>query len=101
PEAVQHIETLASLPGVDVLFVGLGDLTIGLGKNGVADDPEVKGILRRGVEACNKHGKLAGIPCIPERVANYRELGFRFFNVFSDYRGIFNGARHALAAAKP
>lgn len=100
PEVVPHIDAIAALPGVDVLFVGPGDLTIALGKFGQTDDPEVMSILRSVVAACRQHGKRAGIPCAPELVAKYREIGFDFFNVFSDYRGIFNGAKQALAACK-
>jgi len=99
PEVVPHIDTLAALPGVDVLFVGPGDLTIALGKFGQTEDPEVQDILRTVVAACRRHGKRAGIPCSPDQVPRYRELGFTFFNVFSDYRGVFNGSRQALATS--
>ena len=102
PEVVEHIDAIAALPGVDVLFVGPGDLSMGLGTtaNGGAEHPEVQAVITRVVQACERHGKYAGIPCAPEQVARYRQLGFRFFNVFSDYRGVFNAARQALATAR-
>lgn len=97
PEVVPHIEEIAAIPGVDVLFVGPGDLTLGLGKFGQIDDPEVEAILQRVLDACHRHGKLAGIPCAPEQVQAYREKGFRFFNVISDYRCVVHGMKTALA----
>jgi 4-hydroxy-2-oxoheptanedioate aldolase len=99
-EVVPHLDAIAATPGVDVLFVGPGDLTIGLGKFGQYDDPEVMAILKAVPAACQRHGKVAGIPCAPDQVAKYREMGYRFFNVFSDYRGVFNGAKQALATAR-
>lgn len=100
PAVVPHIDAIAAIPGVDVLFVGPGDLTIALGKFGQFDDPEVMAILRAVAAACQRHGKLAGIPCAPEQVATYRKMGYGFFNVFSDYRGVFHGAKQALAAIR-
>lgn len=97
-DVVPHIDAIAAIPGVDVLFVGPGDLTIGMGKFGQFDDPEVMAILRAVPAACQRHGKLAGIPCGPDQVGKYRQMGYRFFNVFSDYRGVVNGAKQALAA---
>jgi 2-keto-3-deoxy-L-rhamnonate aldolase RhmA len=98
-EVVPHIDAIAALPGVDILFVGPGDLTLGLGKFGQMEDPEVVAILRQVAEACHRHGKVAGIPCAPEQVKKYREMGYNFFNVISDYRCVVNGMEQALAGA--
>lgn len=100
PDVLPHLDSIAAMPGVDVLFVGPGDLAIALGKVGVTDDPGFQGILHAVAAACQRHGKLAGIPCAPDQVAAYRAMGYSFFNVFSDYRGVFNGAKQALAASK-
>lgn len=97
-EVVPHIDAIAAMPGVDVLFVGPADLTLGMGKFGQLDDPEVRAILGRVVEACRRHGKVAAIPCAPEQVQGFYDLGFRFFNVISDYRCVFHGMKAARAA---
>ena len=98
PDVVPHIDTIAAMPGVDVLFVGPGDLTLGLGKFGKTDDPEVKAILQAVADACRRHGKVAAIPCAPEQVKGYHAMGYRFFNVMSDYRCVFQGMKAARAA---
>lgn len=90
PVVAPHIDAIAALPGVDVLFVGPGDLTLSLGKLGKTDDPEVVAIMRQVVASCRKHGKVAAIPCPPDQVRKYHDLGFRFFNVISDYRCVLN-----------
>jgi 2-keto-3-deoxy-L-rhamnonate aldolase RhmA len=98
PEVVPHIDAIAAMPGVDVLFVGPGDLTLGLGKFGQTDDPKVRAILQSVAEACRRHGKVAGIPCAPEQVQGYHDMGYRFFNVISDYRCVFHGMKAAREA---
>lgn len=100
PEVEPHIDEIAASPGVDVLFVGPGDLTLGLGKFGKTDDPDVRDILQSVADACRRHGKVAGIPCAPEQVKGYHEMGFRFFNVMSDYRCVSNGMKAARAAVQ-
>ena len=100
PEVVPHIEEIAALPCVDILFVGPGDLTLGMGMFGNTAAPEIVAIVNRVAAACAKHGKVAGIPCPPDQVANYRRLGYRFFNVFSDFRGVTAGLAQALTASR-
>lgn len=91
PSVVPHLDNIAAQPGVDILFVGPGDLTLALGKLGQTDDPEVVDIMKQVVGACRKHGKTAGIPCAPDQVAKYQAMGFGFFNVISDYRCLISG----------
>ncbi len=100
-EVVPHLDAIAALPGVDALFVGPGDLSVGLGKT-YADtrDPEIAGIIRRVADAARRHGKVAGIPCAAERVAEFRALGYTFLNVISDYRCVVQGTKAALATAR-
>ncbi|MBV6498019.1 MAG: 4-hydroxy-2-oxo-heptane-1,7-dioate aldolase [Prosthecobacter sp.] len=100
PEVVPHIDEIASIPGVDVLFVGPADLTLGLGKFGRTDDPEVLAILEKVVAACQRHGKVAAIPCAPEQVKRYHAMGFRFFNVISDFRCVSSGMKSARSAVE-
>jgi len=91
PEIIPQLNELAAMPGVDVLFVGPGDLALGLGKIGQPGHPEIQAVLRAVAAACLRHGKVAGIPCLPNEVNQYREMGFRLFNVVSGYRCMLNG----------
>lgn len=100
PEVIAHLDTIAALPGVDALFVGPADLALGLGRPGVADDPEILRTVQAVAAACQRHGKRAGLPCTAEQLAKYRALGCTFFNVISDYRCINQGVKTALSAAR-
>ena len=100
PEVIPYIDEIAALPGVDILFVGPGDLTLGLGKFGEIGAPDIVAVVAEVAAACARHGKIAGIPCAADQVKKYREIGYRFFNIFSDYRGVNLGLQQALAAAR-
>jgi 4-hydroxy-2-oxoheptanedioate aldolase len=100
PDVVRHLDAIAAMPGVDALFVGPGDLTLGLGQTGALDGPEVMKVVAAVAEACGRHGKRAGIPCAADQVPKYRALGYTFFNIISDYRCIVQGVKNALATAQ-
>ena len=91
PEALPHIDDIAAIPGVDVVFVGPGDLSMNLGIAGEFEHPQMLEVYDRVVAACKKYGKAAGIPCAPDKVSQYMERGFRFFAGSSDYGFIRSG----------
>ena len=97
PEVIPHIDTIASLPGVDVLFVGPGDLSNAFGVFGKSESPQVLSVIRSVAEAARRHGKIAGIPCQPDAVKRYQQLGYRFFNVVSDYGCLAKGLKQVTA----
>lgn len=100
PAVVPHIDSIAAMPGVDVLFVGPGDLSLGLGQPGAMNGPEVMKIVEAVGAACQRHGKRAGIPCAADQLPKFRALGYSFFNVISDYRCVAQGLKAALATAR-
>lgn len=100
PEVVSQLDEIAALPGVDVLFVGPGDLSLGFGQPGAHAGPEVMQVVTAVAAACRRHGKRAGIPCAADQMAKYRALGYTFFNVISDYRCVVHGLKAALATAR-
>ncbi len=100
PEVIPYIDEIAAIPSVDVLFVGPGDLSLGLGHYGSVDSPAIMAVIEEVASACSRYGKTAGIPCGPERAATYHAMGYRFFNVFSDFRGIMAGLQQALAIVR-
>jgi 4-hydroxy-2-oxoheptanedioate aldolase len=97
-EIIPHIDDIAALPGVDVVFVGPADLSLGLGRFGQLDCPEVHSVIVQVAESCRRHGKIAGIPCPPDQIPMYQELGYRFFNVTSDFRCVKAGLADTQAA---
>ncbi len=53
--AVDRLDELAAVPGVDALLVGPADLSISLGVPGEWDSPKLNAAIDRVIEACDKH----------------------------------------------
>lgn len=91
-EVLDHIDEIAAVDGVDILFVGPADLSLSMGCPGEFDHPKIRKVCKKVVAACEKYGKAAGIPCgATGRIKDYLEQGFRFLCGASDYRLIKNG----------
>jgi 2-keto-3-deoxy-L-rhamnonate aldolase RhmA len=56
--AVENIEAIVRVPGVDAVLLGPYDLSASLGKMGQVDDPVVVRAIRRVTDAC----RAAGMP---------------------------------------
>ena len=85
PQAVDHIDEIASVNGVDVLFVGPLDLSVNLGAPKKFDNPAFRSAIGKVISACRKYGKAPGILLwsseqLPQAVAD----GFTFIGLGSD-----------------
>ena len=101
PEAVEAVEEIASLDGIDVLFVGPSDLSYSMGRFRQFDDPEFRSAIERVLEAAATSGKSAGIFCasvdeVPPAVAD----GFRMIAIGSDGGYMMAAALQTLEAAR-
>jgi 4-hydroxy-2-oxoheptanedioate aldolase len=95
-EAVENIESIASVPGIGVLFVGVNDLSFSLGVGGRTTDPLVEQALTKVLEAGRRHGVPVGYPSgNPTEINRRIAQGFRFFQASSDI-GLLNGAARDL-----
>lgn len=97
-EGLENVESIAEVPGVDLLFVGPQDLTLSLGLLDDRKHPRVREGMRRVVEACERHGKTPGTLIVdPEEKRAAVDLGFRFISLASDVRFLLQGARSYLS----
>jgi 2-keto-3-deoxy-L-rhamnonate aldolase RhmA len=67
PAAVENVEAIAAVDGVDMLFVGPYDLSAQMGFPGQPDHPEVRAAVDRVARAVKTQGKLLGGIATPER----------------------------------
>jgi 2-keto-3-deoxy-L-rhamnonate aldolase RhmA len=58
PAGVASADAIAQLDGVDMLAIGVNDLTAELGVPGRYDDPRVRDAVATAARACQRHGKL-------------------------------------------
>ena len=59
-EAVERIDEIMAVPGIDIAVIGPGDLATSINKRGRADDPEVKALMARAEAAILKSGVPIG-----------------------------------------
>lgn len=79
PAAVDRVDEIAAVKGVDVLMVGTNDLCAGFGIPGQHGHALVRQAYARVIAACRKHGKYVGIGGISDQklIAEYVALGAR------------------------
>jgi 4-hydroxy-2-oxoheptanedioate aldolase len=97
-EALGQLEAIASVDGVDGVFIGPADLSASLGHIGNPGHPEVQAAIKGAATRLAAVGKPAGILTASEADARrYIEWGYRFVAVGSDL-GLLT--KHADALAK-
>jgi 2-keto-3-deoxy-L-rhamnonate aldolase RhmA len=80
-EAVGRLDELCSVPGVDAVFIGIGDLSASMGLVGQADHPEVVSTVERIIAGAKGHGKIVAGPGTPEWMARGIDIGLWGSNV--------------------
>jgi len=94
PRAVENVDAIAALDGVDVLFVGPTDLSHSLGMLGEFERPEFQQVIERVTAVARRHKKALGILLpTPQDFGRYYALGFRFIASGSDAVLLNNAAR--------
>jgi 4-hydroxy-2-oxoheptanedioate aldolase len=97
-QAVEQIEAIAAIDGVDCLFIGPSDLAADLGHLGNNAHPDVRGVITSAIGRVRRTGKAAGILAPIEADArHWIELGCTFVGVGND-TGILARQTEALAA---
>ena len=97
PEPLAELDSIAALPGIDMLFFGPGDFSHGIGAPGQWDHPLLLDARRRVAEAAMAHGKFAGTVASPANLDELIALGYRFLSMGADVVGLSQYC-HALMA---
>ncbi len=101
PAALDQLEAIAGVDGIDALFIGPADLSGAMGHVGQLGHPEVMAVIARAVQRCHALGKPVGIVGgTAEVVAQYRAIGFDYLAVASDLGLLMRGAQAASAALR-
>jgi 4-hydroxy-2-oxoheptanedioate aldolase len=98
-EAMDNLDAIASTPGLDMLFVGPGDLSVSYGGEPVIDyaDPVTEQRHRRIAEAAHAAGKRAGMLTFSESDTRRAvEWGYDLLSVGMEGMLIATGARRVL-----
>ena len=85
PEAVENVDDIAAVEGVDVLFVGPLDLSVSMGMARDFTNLAFSKALDRVLQACKRHGKMPGILApTAELGLDWAARGFAFLVICSD-----------------
>jgi len=99
--ALDEVEEMAAIDGIDVLFVGPTDLSHSMGIPGQLDDRAYEAAIARVAKATQASGKAAGVLVgNPQDVGRYADLGFTFFGLSSEAMMLDRAVRSALEAAR-
>jgi 4-hydroxy-2-oxoheptanedioate aldolase len=79
-EAINNIAEIVKVKGVDVLFIGSGDLSQSMGYPGQQAHPEVLAVMEKGVKAIRAAGIAAGVSCPDALVPKFLQLGVQYFH---------------------
>ena len=97
-EALDHLDEIATLDGIDVLFIGPADLTMALGIFGQLDHQLFTDAVKATVNAAQKAGKATGILLFnPDDYNTWYQLGIRMIACGADATFVADGARNMSA----
>ena len=92
-EALQEIEAIASVDGVDGVFIGPSDLSASLGHINKAEHEDVQSAIKTAISKLKAVGKPAGILGFnPDHAKRYIEWGFQFVAIGSDINLVVKGS---------
>ena len=95
PEAIERVEAIAAVPGIDSVLIGTNDLCAELGIPGKFDDPKVEDAYRKVVAACRKSGIHPGMGGVydPKLMEKYIGYGMRLILSGGDISFLMAGAK--------
>ena len=102
-QAVENIDEILAVEGVDGVFIGPYDMSGSYGLVGQTDHPVIRDACRKVVKACEKHGKSAGLHLVnptPEAISKTIADGFTFIALGVDMVFLNQAARTALNTAR-
>jgi len=83
--AVENVDAIAAVDGVDCIFIGPSDLAADMGYLGESEVVEVQNAIEHVIKRTVAAGKAAAMFCLnPDQVGRYVEMGATFIAVASD-----------------
>lgn len=100
-QAIDNIEAITAIKGVDAVLIGPYDLSASLGKIGQVSHPVVVKAIDKVIKACKKTGvKLGFFGVNADAVKPYMKKGFTLITVGVDTLFLIKSAKETLAAVR-
>lgn len=86
PIAIDNVEEIAAVEGIDVILIGTNDLCMEMGIPGDYSNPKIKEAYSKVISACNKFNKIPGMGGVydEELMSEYINMGMKFILSGSD-----------------
>ncbi len=95
--AIESIDDLVSVPGVDAAVIGPNDLSISLGVPGQMDHPLLRESIDRVIDACRRRGVASGIHIgNMEALKGWMRKGMRFIAYSTEVSFILGAGKAAV-----
>jgi 2-keto-3-deoxy-L-rhamnonate aldolase RhmA len=95
-QAVDRIDEIAAVPGIDVIFIGPTDLSFSQGFRGKQDSPEQKAAIAKVVAAARKRNIPVGRTLLGAEGPDLIKQGFTSFQAGSELSYMAAGAQAAI-----
>ena len=85
--ALEAMEEIIAVPGVDLILIGTNDMLADMGLPGQYDHPKVEDAYKRTIACCRKHGKhvgVGGLASRPDLTAEFVKMGARYVSTGTD-----------------
>lgn len=102
-QALDNLEAILDVPGIDAIYVGPSDLgfSLGLPPRMDREEPQILAIYDRLIAETAKRGIAAGIHCAsPAYAVRALGMGFRFVTILNDSGLLLQAARAAVQAVR-
>ena len=99
-EAMENLEEITAVPGVDALYLGLWDLYLSHGANPLEmPHPAMDKLIERAIEVCRASDVALGIgSATPQEVLHWRDRGLTFLGYGPDYHLLNSAAQAGIEA---
>lgn len=96
PEALEHVEEIAAVPGYDALLFGAGDFSHRAGLLGQVTHPDIVAARQRVAAAALKHGKHVAVASLFGQGRQVLEEGARIITLGADVIELGNALRRMV-----
>ncbi len=99
-EAVENLDEITSVPGLDALYIGMWDLCFSMGFNPMEMPfPETDAVIERALEIGKKNGVAIGMGSnSPEELKQLKAQGFTYLGYGPDYYLVLNAINAGVEA---
>ena len=98
-KAVDNIDDILSVPGLDAIYVGPSDLSLSIGcKPGFPPEEKAVEVIKVIADAAKRHGIYAGIHCGSTAMGKQMvDIGYQFITMLADNAFLAAAAKKAVA----